>query len=219
MRPDCPDTCCERVQLDPNRPSAPEGATRSALAKSAVADAGSRGRGESIRRGSEDAPMLLPTTLVGSYAQPEWLIDRGKLAGRFPPRVRAKELWRIPEPYLAEAQDDATVVAIKAAGGRRPRHRHRRRNPARELLQPLRDRARGRRHRQSRLRRSTARAIPIPFPALSAGSAGIIPSRSRISNSCAATRARMVKMTVPGPFTMSQQAQNDFYPYACRSRA
>ena len=58
--------------------------------------------------------MLLPTTLVGSYAQPEWLIDRAKLAHRFPPRVRAKELWRIPEPYLAEAQDDATVLAIKA---------------------------------------------------------------------------------------------------------
>src|SRR6201988_3038913 len=58
--------------------------------------------------------MLLPTTLVGSYAQPEWLIDRAKLAGRFPPRVRAKELWRIPESHLAEAQDDATVLAIKA---------------------------------------------------------------------------------------------------------
>src|SRR5208283_3686669 len=57
---------------------------------------------------------LLPTTLVGSYPQPDWLIDRAKLAGRFPPRVRAKELWRIPEPYLAEAQDDATLLAIKA---------------------------------------------------------------------------------------------------------
>jgi hypothetical protein len=59
-------------------------------------------------------PLLWPTTLVGSYAQPEWLIDRAKLASRFPPRVRAKELWRIPEPYLAEAQDDATVLAIRA---------------------------------------------------------------------------------------------------------
>src|SRR2546423_8218534 len=58
--------------------------------------------------------MLFPTTLVGSYPQPEWLIDREKLAGRFPPRVRAKELWRVPEPYLAEAQDDATVLAIRA---------------------------------------------------------------------------------------------------------
>src|SRR5207342_2836291 len=57
---------------------------------------------------------LFPTFLVGSYAQPEWLIDRAKLAGRFPPRVRARELWRIPEPFLAEAQDDATVLAIKA---------------------------------------------------------------------------------------------------------
>src|ERR1043166_1365422 len=57
---------------------------------------------------------LLPTTLVGSYPQPEWLIDRAKLAGRFPPRVRAKELWRIPEPYLEEAQNDATLLAIRA---------------------------------------------------------------------------------------------------------
>src|SRR5260221_5725216 len=58
--------------------------------------------------------MLFPTTLVGSYPQPEWLIDRQKLAGRFPPRVRAKELWRVPEAHLAEAQDDATVLAIRA---------------------------------------------------------------------------------------------------------
>ena len=54
---------------------------------------------------------LLPTALVGSYAQPEWLIDRAKLAGRFPPRVRAKELWRVEPALLAEAQDDATVLA------------------------------------------------------------------------------------------------------------
>ena len=58
--------------------------------------------------------MLFPTTLVGSYPQPEWLIDRRKLAGRFPPRVRARELWRVPEAFLEEAQDDATLMAIKA---------------------------------------------------------------------------------------------------------
>ncbi len=58
--------------------------------------------------------MLFPTTIVGSYPQPDWLIDREKLAGRFPPRVRAKELWRIPEPYLQEAREDATLVAIRA---------------------------------------------------------------------------------------------------------
>ncbi|MBI3708583.1 MAG: hypothetical protein HY246_13045 [Proteobacteria bacterium] len=57
---------------------------------------------------------LLPTTLVGSYPQPEWLIDRQKLAGRFPPRVRAKELWRVSEEWLEQAQDDATLLAIRA---------------------------------------------------------------------------------------------------------
>src|SRR5215471_182278 len=57
--------------------------------------------------------VLLPTSLVGSYAQPDWLIDREKLAGRFPPRVRATELWRIDPKYLEQAQDDATVIAIR----------------------------------------------------------------------------------------------------------
>src|ERR671915_2539360 len=62
----------------------------------------------------ESEAMLFPTTLVGSYPQPEWLIDRAKLAGRFPPRVRARELWRIPPEFLDEAQNDATLLAIKA---------------------------------------------------------------------------------------------------------
>src|SRR3978361_1889642 len=57
---------------------------------------------------------LLPTSLVGSYAQPDWLIDRAKLPGRFPPRVRAKELWRPAPEHLAQAQDDATLLAIRA---------------------------------------------------------------------------------------------------------
>ena len=58
--------------------------------------------------------MLFPTTLVGSYPQPEWLIDRQKLAGRFPPRTRAKEHWRVAPEYLEEAQNDATLIAIRA---------------------------------------------------------------------------------------------------------
>src|ERR671913_1377098 len=58
--------------------------------------------------------MLFPTTLVGSSPQPDWLIDRARLAGRFPPRVRARELWRPAPEHLAEAQDDATVVAIRS---------------------------------------------------------------------------------------------------------
>src|SRR5687767_6141312 len=62
----------------------------------------------------QEVAMLFPTTLVGSYPQPEWLIDRQKLHGRFPPRVRAKELWRVPAQWLAEAQEDATIMAIKA---------------------------------------------------------------------------------------------------------
>src|SRR6266536_4319763 len=57
---------------------------------------------------------VLPTSLVGSYAQPEWLIDRAKLAGRFPPRVRAKELWRVGPEHLRQAQDDGTLLAIRA---------------------------------------------------------------------------------------------------------
>src|SRR5260221_8118720 len=57
---------------------------------------------------------LLPTTLVGSYPQPEWLIDREKLGARMPPRVRAKELWRVAPSYLEQAQDDATILAIRA---------------------------------------------------------------------------------------------------------
>ncbi len=58
--------------------------------------------------------MLFPTTIVGSFPQPDWLIDREKLAGRFPPRVRARELWRVPPQYLNEAQEDATLIAIRA---------------------------------------------------------------------------------------------------------
>ena len=56
--------------------------------------------------------MLLPTSLVGSYPQPDWLIDRGRLAGRFPPRVRARELWRVSPEYLEQAQRDATRLAV-----------------------------------------------------------------------------------------------------------
>src|SRR2546423_5369293 len=55
-----------------------------------------------------DPLPLLPTTLVGSYPQPAWLVDREKLRTRLPPRVRAKEVWRVPEELLEEAQDDAT---------------------------------------------------------------------------------------------------------------
>src|SRR6478672_3090073 len=58
--------------------------------------------------------MLFPTSLVGSYPQPDWLIDRERLRHRFPPRVRARELWRVAPEFLAQAQDDATLLAIRS---------------------------------------------------------------------------------------------------------
>jgi 5-methyltetrahydropteroyltriglutamate--homocysteine methyltransferase len=155
--------------------------------------------------------MLLPTTLVGSYAQPEWLIDRAKLAGRFPPRVRAKELWRIPDPYLAEAQDDATVLAIKAqedAG-----------------LDIITD---GEIRRESYSNRfaTALEGIDIDNPGVALDRSGHPNPVPRIVGKIRRKHAvevgdlkflrarttRKVKMTVPGPFTMSQQAQNDYYP-------
>ena len=160
--------------------------------------------------------MLLPTTLVGSYAQPEWLIDRAKLAGRFPPRVRAKELWRIPEPYLAEAQDDATVLAIKAqeeAG-----------------LDIVTD---GEIRRESYSNRfaTALEGIDIDNPGAALDRSGHPNPVPRIVGKIRRKHAvevedlkflrrhtdRKVKMTVPGPFTMSQQAQNDHYPSAAEA--
>ena len=61
--------------------------------------------------------ILLPTTLVGSYAQPDWLIDRKRLGDRFPPRVRAQELWRVAPEWLEQAQDDADeIIGLAGAG-------------------------------------------------------------------------------------------------------
>src|SRR5882757_1770351 len=57
--------------------------------------------------------QLLPTTVVGSYPQPEWLVDFGVFKSQTVPRVRLKEIWRVHEPYLEQAQDDATLIAIR----------------------------------------------------------------------------------------------------------
>jgi 5-methyltetrahydropteroyltriglutamate--homocysteine methyltransferase len=154
--------------------------------------------------------MLFPTMLVGSYPQPDWLIDRKKLAGRFPPRVRAKELWRVPEPFLAEAQDDATVMAIKAqeeAG-----------------LDIITD---GEIRRESYSNRfaTALEGVDIDNPGTALDRSGHPNPVPRVVGKIRRKHAvevedlkflkrhttKMVKMTVPGPFTMSQQAQNDFY--------
>jgi methionine synthase II (cobalamin-independent) len=152
---------------------------------------------------------LLPTTLVGSYPQPEWLIDRAKLAGRFPPRVRAKELWRIPEQFLEEAQNDATLLAIRAqedAG-----------------LDIITD---GEIRRESYSNRFATALDGVDLDNPAARSiAPAIPTRAahRRQNQTP-PRGRSRRPEVPegahdaqdedhraGPFTMSQQAQNDFY--------
>jgi len=154
--------------------------------------------------------MLLPTTLVGSYPQPEWLIDRQRLAGRFPPRVRALELWRVPEPYLAEAQDDATIMAIKAqedAG-----------------LDIISD---GEIRRESYSNRfaTALEGVDLDNPGSALDRSGHPNPVPRVISRIKRRHAvglrdleflrrhtqRRVKVTVPGPFTMAQQAQIDYY--------
>ncbi len=154
--------------------------------------------------------MLLPTMLVGSYPQPEWLIDRKRLAGRFPPRVRARELWRVPESYLAEAQDDATLMAIKAqeeAG-----------------LDIITD---GEIRRESYSNRfaTALDGIDLDNPGTALDRSGHPNPVPRVVGAIHRRHAvgvrdleflrrhtsRRVKATVPGPFTMAQQAQIDHY--------
>src|SRR5467141_661756 len=154
--------------------------------------------------------MLFPTTLVGSYPQPEWLIDRKKLGSRFPPRVRARELWRVPEPYLAEAQDDATLLAIRAQeqagldiitdGEIRRESYSNRFATALEGIDLD--------HPGSALDRS---GHPKPVPRIVGPIRRTRPVEKRDVEFLRANTDRAIKATLPGPFTMSQQAQDDFY--------
>ena len=153
---------------------------------------------------------LLPTSLVGSYPQPDWLLDRSKLAKSFPPRVRAKELWRVDPEWLEGAQDDATRLAIY--------------DQERAGLDIITD---GEMRRESYSNRFATELDGVdldnPGTALDrSGHANPVPrviGKIRRRRSVAvrdleflkANTSKPVKMTVPGPFTMSQQAQNDFY--------
>ena len=154
--------------------------------------------------------MLLPTSLVGSYPQPDWLIDRGRLAGRFPPRVRARELWRVSPEFLGQAQRDATLLAIRAqedAGldiitdGEICRESYSNRfataldgvdidNPGTAL-----DRS-GNPNPVPRVVGPIRRKHPVEV-----GDLKFLRARS----------SRTIKITLPGPFTMAQQAQDDYY--------
>jgi 5-methyltetrahydropteroyltriglutamate--homocysteine methyltransferase len=153
---------------------------------------------------------LLPTTLVGSYPQPDWLIDRAALAKQTPPRVRARELWRVAPDWLEQAQDDATLLAI--------------RDQERAGLDIITD---GETRRESYSNRfATAldgidldnpgttvsrSGFPIPVPRV----VGKIRRRHPVEvgdvKFLRANTDRMIKMTVPGPFTMAQQAADEFY--------
>jgi 5-methyltetrahydropteroyltriglutamate--homocysteine methyltransferase len=153
---------------------------------------------------------LFPTSLVGSYPQPDWLIDRARLAGRFPPRVRARELWRPAPEFLAEAQQDATLIAIRAqeAAGldvvtdgeiRRESYS----NHFATALEGI-----DIDHPGEALDRS---GHPNPVPRVVGPVRRPGPIQRPDLDFLRAHTDRTVKVTVPGPFTMSQQAQDDFY--------
>ena len=154
--------------------------------------------------------MLLPTSLVGSYPQPDWLIDRVKLAGRFPPRVRARELWRVAPEWLDQAMDDATLLAI--------------RDQERAGLDIITD---GEMRRESYSNRfaTALDGVDLDNPGMALDRSGeanpvpriVGPIRRRHAvevrdvRFLRANTDRQIKITVPGPFTMAQQAQNDYY--------
>ena len=153
--------------------------------------------------------MLLPTSLVGSYPQPEWLIDRARLATQVP-RVRAGDLWRVAPDELEAAQDDATILAI--------------REQERAGLDIITD---GEQRRESYSNRfataldgvDTERpgttlsrmGNPIPVPRVVGPVRRPRPILLRDLEVLRANTSRTIKATVPGPFTMSKQAQDDFY--------
>jgi 5-methyltetrahydropteroyltriglutamate--homocysteine methyltransferase len=154
---------------------------------------------------------LLPTTVIGSYPQPDWLIDRDRLRGTLPPRVRARELWRVPEPYLTQAQDDATALAIA--------------DQERAGVDIVTD---GEIRRESYSNRfaTALEGLDIDNPAMVPGRAGGTNAVPRVVGPVRRTRPvevddlrflrgrteRTIKITLPGPFTMSQQAYNEAYP-------
>jgi len=155
-------------------------------------------------------PSLLATTVIGSYPQPDWLIDREKLRGSLPPRVRARELWRIEEPYLAQAQDDATALAIV--------------DQERAGVDIVTD---GEIRRESYSNRfaTALEGFDIDHPAIVPGRAGGTNAVPRVVGKVRRTHPvevddlrflrshtdRTVKITLPGPFTISQQAVNEAY--------
>jgi 5-methyltetrahydropteroyltriglutamate--homocysteine methyltransferase len=153
---------------------------------------------------------LLPTTVIGSYPQPDWLVDRERLRGSLPPRVRARDLWRVPEPYLEQAQDDATALAIA--------------DQERAGVDIVTD---GEIRRESYSNRfaTALEGLDLDNPAMVPGRAGGTNAVPRVVGRVRRARPvevrdlrflrartdRTIKITLPGPFTMSQQAYNESY--------
>ena len=153
---------------------------------------------------------LLPTTLVGSYPQPDWLIDRALLGASTPPRVRMRELWRVAPAFLEQAQDDATVIAI--------------RDQERAGIDIVSD---GEMRRESYFNRfaTALEGIDLDNPGEVVSRTGKKVPVPRVVGRVKRLRAvnvrdvqfmrastdRLIKITVPGPFTMTQLAQNDAY--------
>jgi 5-methyltetrahydropteroyltriglutamate--homocysteine methyltransferase len=153
---------------------------------------------------------LFPATIVGSYPQPDWLIDRDKLKKQFPPRTRAKELWRIGEAFLQAAQDDATRLAIL--------------DQERAGLDIVTD-GEIRRESYSNFFATALDGVDLDQPGKALDRSGEPVFVPRITGPIRRRHAvgvecvrflrentdRLIKFTVPGPFTMTQQAQNDYY--------
>ncbi|SDC20743.1 5-methyltetrahydropteroyltriglutamate--homocysteine methyltransferase [Geodermatophilus telluris] len=152
----------------------------------------------------------LPTTVVGSLPQPAWLIDHDRLAHQFPPRVRARELWRPAPELLEEAQDDATLLVVRAqerAGldlvGDGEQRRESYSNHFATALEGVDVDTPG-----TVLNRS---GQPIPVPRVVGGIRRRGPVQARDVAFLRAATDRAVKITLPGPFTMAQQAQDEHY--------
>ena len=153
---------------------------------------------------------ILPTTVVGSYVQPEWLVDRDNLKGRLPPRVRAQEMWRIDPKHLEDAQNDATILAI--------------RDMERAGIDIVTD-GEVRRESYSNRVATALGGIDIDNPGTAIDRTGHPNPVPRIAGPIhrekpievedvlflRANTDRNLKITLPGPFTMTQQAQNDYY--------
>lgn len=152
---------------------------------------------------------LLPTTLVGSYPQPDWLVDRAMLS-KVVPRTRMSELWRIKDPFLAQAQDDATILAIRdmeRAGIDIITDGEIRRESYSNYFATALDGIDN--DHPATIVSSTGRATPVPRVIGKIARKG--PVELRDLKFLRANTDRAVKITLPGPFTMTKQAKNEFY--------